>query len=71
MDSHLENYTWIPLSLSPYTKINLRLMQHLNIISENFKVFVENTGDFLTYAWSKNDPSKHLDNTKFRNKKKI
>lgn len=47
MDSHLEKYSWISFSLSPYTKINFRFLQHLNIINENLKMFEESIQDFL------------------------
>lgn len=48
-NSHLEKHCLIPPSLSPYTKINFRLIQHLNIINENLKVLDDSTKSVLKH----------------------
>lgn len=47
MDSHLQKYNWTSPSLSPYTKLNFRLIQLFNIINENFQVLEENIEDIF------------------------
>lgn len=47
MDSHLEKYSWISPSSSPYTKINFRFDQYLNIINKNLKMLEENIEFFF------------------------